>query len=68
MQWDPAFFFSNAASMWRVLNTARSSIEQIVWEPCKRYAVTCQEYSTNVEEHRSCHMQGFFSLAAIFGG
>ena len=39
------------------LNTARTNIDQLVSEPCHNCTVPCQECSTNVEEHRSCHMQ-----------
>ena len=40
-----------------VSNTARDSIDRLVWEPCHSYAVPCQGYSTSVGRHHSCHMQ-----------
>ena len=40
-----------------VSNTARNSIDLLVWEPCHSYAVLCQECSTIVEMHHSYHMQ-----------
>ena len=40
-----------------VSNTVGSNIDHLVREPCHNIAIPYQEWSTNVEEHRSCHMQ-----------
>ena len=40
-----------------VSNTVRSSIDRLVWEPCRSYAVPCQGYSTSVGRHCSHHTQ-----------
>ena len=37
--------------------TARNSIDRLVWEPCRSYAVPCHECSTSVGAHRSYHLQ-----------
>ena len=39
------------------LNTARNTIDQLVWEPCHNYTMPCQGCSTRVGKHHSCHMQ-----------
>ena len=40
-----------------MLNTARNTIDQLVWEPCHNYTVPCKGRSTSVGRHHSCHMQ-----------
>ena len=38
-------------------NTVRNSIDRLVWESYHKCVVLCQECSTSVGRHRSCHMQ-----------
>ena len=36
-----------------------NSIRRLVWEPCHSYEMPCQECSTSVGRHRSCHFFRF---------
>ena len=51
-----------------VSNTARNSVDRLVWEPCHSYAVPCQGYSTSVGGASFMPHAGIFSPTATFGG